>query len=140
MSEVQAKKELETTVDTNARAISDLKTEVEKAIKTVESNLIQEHTENVENFSNLNKVQKDVGSRLETLEKAGPDSMKDLSEKLQVGLQDLDKNLNIKLKESEEKIEKNCHSIASHANMLSEHTENIMLSLQPMPVSTISLS
>merc|ERR1719411_2356828 len=83
MSEVKAKKELETTVETNAKAISDLKTEVEKAIKTVESNLIQEHTENIENFSNLNKVQKDVGSRLETLEKAGPDSMKNLSEKVE---------------------------------------------------------
>merc|ERR1711874_167399 len=49
MSEVQAKKELEITVNTNARAISDLKSELEKAIKTVESNLIEEHKENVEN-------------------------------------------------------------------------------------------
>ena len=33
--------------------------------------------------------------------------------------------MNNLLKETEDKIEKNCHSIASHANILSEHTENI---------------
>ena len=47
MSEVKAKKELETTVDTNARAISDLKTELDKALLG-SSALMKESFEKIE--------------------------------------------------------------------------------------------
>merc|ERR1719411_1955210 len=47
MSEVKAKKELETTVDTNAKAISDLKTELDKAL-VGSSALMKESIEKIE--------------------------------------------------------------------------------------------
>merc|ERR1712228_122154 len=104
-AEAKAKEDMEATVSTNAKAIADLKAEVEDAITKIEITLKQEQTkDNSALLDRLNIVQDATVSnegRIESLEKAGPEATKNL-------ILEIDAKL-----------------IASHSNLLREHTENI---------------
>ena len=79
-AEAKAKEDMEATVSTNAKAIADLKAEVEDAITKIEITLKQEQTkDNSALLDRLNIVQNATVSnegKIESLEKAGPEATK----------------------------------------------------------------
>merc|ERR1712157_68866 len=73
----------------------------------------------------LQQVENDLGSRMLVLEKSGPESLKTFGSQLEEKLQEMNKDLELKLKETDGKTNKNANDIASQSNMLREHTESI---------------
>ena len=128
-AEAKAKEDMEATVSTNAKAIADLKAEVEDAITKIEITLKQEQTkDNSALLDRLNIVQDATVSnegRIESLEKAGPEATKNLILEIDAKLKGYDESASQKLKDAEDNIHKNAQDIASHSNLLREHTENI---------------
>eukprot|EP00090_Calanus_glacialis_P037800 TRINITY_DN6549_c0_g1_i2.p1 TRINITY_DN6549_c0_g1~~TRINITY_DN6549_c0_g1_i2.p1 ORF type:complete len:1555 (-),score=493.26 TRINITY_DN6549_c0_g1_i2:859-4908(-) len=128
-SEVKAKEDIEATVSTNAKAIADLKSEVDDAITKIEITLKQEQTkDNSSLIDRLNIVQDATTSnegRIDSLEKAGPEATKNLVLEIDAKLKGYDESASQKLREAEDNIQKNGQDIASHSNLLREHTENI---------------
>ena len=128
-AEAKAKEDMEASVSTNAKAIADLKAEVEDAITKIEITLKQEQTkDNSALLDRLNIVQDATVSnegRIESLEKAGPEATKNLILEIDAKLKGYDESASQKLKDAEDNIHKNAQDIASHSNLLREHTENI---------------
>merc|ERR1711872_1203007 len=128
-AEAKAKEDMEATVSTNAKAIADLKAEVEDAITKIEITLKQEQTkDNSALLDRLNIVQDATVSnegRIESLEEAGPEATKNLILEIDAKLKGYDESASQKLKDAEDNIHKNAQDIASHSNLLREHTENI---------------
>merc|ERR1711915_189013 len=128
-AEAKAKEDMVATVSTNAKAIADLKAEVEDAITKIEITLKQEQTkDNSALLDRLNIVQDATVSnegRIESLEKAGPEATKNLILEIDAKLKGYDESASQKLKDAEDNIHKNAQDIASHSNLLREHTENI---------------
>merc|ERR1712142_1196606 len=128
-AEAKAKEDMEATVSTNAKAIADLKAEVEDAITKIEITLKQEQTkDNSALLDRLNIVQDATVSnegRIESLEKAGPEATKNLILEIDAKLKGYDESASQKLKDAEDNIHKNAQDITSHSNLLREHTENI---------------
>merc|ERR1712228_866298 len=128
-AEAKAKEDMEATVSTNAKAIADLKAEVEDAITKIEITLKQEQTkDNSALLDRLNIIQDATVSnegRIESLEKAGPEATKNLILEIDAKLKGYDESASQKLKDAEDNIHKNAQDIASHSNLLREHTENI---------------
>merc|ERR1712228_709567 len=128
-AEAKAKEDMEATVSTNAKAIADLKAEVEDAITKIEITLKQEQTEdNSALLDRLNIVQDATVSnegRIESLEKAGPEATKNLILEIDAKLKGYDESGSQKLKDAEDNIHKNAQDIATHSLLLTEHTGNI---------------
>merc|ERR1712106_1293829 len=128
-AEVKAKEDFDATVSTNAKAIADLKAEVENSITNIEITLKQEQTkDNSALLDRLNIVQDSTTSnegRIDSLEKAGPEATKNLVLEIDAKLKGYDESASQKLREAGDNIRKNAQDIASHSNLLREHTENI---------------
>jgi len=128
-SAVKAKEDFDATVSTNAKAIADLKSEVNDAITKIEITLKQEQTkDNSDLLDKLNHVQDATNSnegRIDSLEKAGPETTKNLVLEIDSKLRGYDDSASQKLREAEDNIQKNAQDIASQSNFLREHTENI---------------
>ena len=62
--------------------------------------------------------------RIDSVEKAGPEATKDLVLEIDNKLKGYDESASQKLREAENE-QKNDQDIASHSNILREHTENI---------------
>merc|ERR1711874_99632 len=128
-SEAKNKEEMEKTVSTNAIAIADLKSEVGDAIQKLEITMKQEQTkDNSSLIERLNTVQDATTNnqgRIESLEKAGPESIQNLVLEIDNKLKGYDESTSQKLRDAEDNIHKNAQDIASHSNLLREHTENI---------------
>merc|ERR1712128_53532 len=128
-AEVKAKEDFDATVSTNAKAIADLKSELEDAITKIEITLKQEQTkDNSALLDRLNIVQDSTTSnegRIDSLEKAGPEATKNLVLEIENKLKGYDESASQKLREAEDNIQKNGQDIASHSDLLREHTENI---------------
>merc|ERR1712106_333704 len=128
-AEVKAKEDFDATVSTNAKAIADLKAEVENSITNIEITLKQEQTkDNSALLDRLNLVQDTTTSnegRIDSLEKAGPEATKNLVLEIDAKLKGYDESASQKLREAGDNIQKNAKDIASHSNLLREHTENI---------------
>merc|ERR1712228_1019412 len=128
-AEAKAKEDMEATVSTNAKAIADLKAEVEDAITKIEITLKQEQTkDNSALLDRLNIVQDATVSnegRIESLEKAGPEATKNLILEIDAKLKGYDESGSQKLKDAEDNIHKNAQDIATHSLLLTEHTGNI---------------
>jgi len=128
-AEVKAKEDFDATVSTNAKAIADLKAEVENSITNIEITLKQEQTkDNSALLDRLNLVQDTTTSnegRIDSLEKAGPEATKNLVLEIDAKLKGYDESASQKLREAGDNIQKNAQDIASHSNLLKEHTENI---------------
>merc|ERR1712128_85200 len=99
-AEAKAKEDIASTVSTNGKAIADLKSELEDATTSNEG-------------------------RIDSLEKAGPEATKNLVLEIDNKLKGYDESAGQKLREAEDNIQKNGQDIASHSNLLREHTENI---------------
>merc|ERR1711915_116056 len=127
-AEAKAKEDMEATVSTNAKAIADLKAEVEDVIAKIESTLKQKRTkDNSALVDRINIVQDANVSnegRIESLEKAGPEATKNLILEIDAKLKGYDESASQKLKDAEDNIHKNAQDIASHSNLLREHTVN----------------
>merc|ERR1712123_233131 len=128
-AEAKAKEDIASTVSTNGKAIADLKSELEDAITKIEITLKQEQTkDNSALLDRLNIVQDSTTSsegRIDSLEKAGPEATKNLVLEIDNKLKGYDESASQKLREAEDNIQKNGQDIASHSNLLREHTENI---------------
>merc|ERR1712128_136688 len=128
-AEAKAKEDIASTVSTNGKAIADLKSELEDAIKKIEITLKQEQTkDNSDLLDRLNIVQDSTTSnkgRIDSLEKVGPEATKNLVLEIDNKLKGYDESASQKLREAEDNIQKNGQDIASHSNLLREHTENI---------------
>merc|ERR1719495_2735659 len=128
-AEAKNKEDMENTVSTNAKAIADLKAEVGDAITKIEITLKEEQTKgNSSLIDRLTIVQDATTSnqgRIESLEKAGPESIQNLVLEIDNKLKGYDESASQKLREAEDNIQKNAQGIASHSNLLREHTENI---------------
>merc|ERR1712123_221830 len=128
-AEAKAKEDIASTVSTNGKAIADLKSELEDAITKIEITLKQEQTkDNSALLDRLNIVQDSTTSnegRIDSLEKAGPEATKNLVLEIDNKLKGYDESASQKLREAEDNIQKNGQYIASHSNLLGEHTENI---------------
>merc|ERR1719513_239114 len=128
-AEVKNKEDMENTVSTNAKAIADLKAELGDAITKIEITLKEEQTkDNSSLIDRLTIVQDATTSnqgRIESLEKAGPESIQNLVLEIDNKLKGYDESASQKLREAEDNIQKNAQGIASHSNLLREHTENI---------------
>merc|ERR1711892_334172 len=128
-AEAKAKEDIASTVSTNGKAIADLKSELEDAITKIEITLKQEQTkDNSALLDRLNIVQDSTTSnegRIDSLEKAGPEATKNLVLEIDNKLKGYDESASKKLREAEDNIQKNGQDIASHSNLLREHTENI---------------
>merc|ERR1711874_758620 len=103
--------------------------EVGDAIQKLEITLKQEQTkDNSSLIERLNTVQDATTNnqgRIETLEKAGPESIQNLVLEIDNKLKGYDEPTSQKLRDAEDNIHKNAQDIASHSNLLREHTENI---------------
>ena len=128
-AEAKNKEDMENTVSTNAKAIADLKAELGDAITKIEITLKEEQTkDNSSLIDRLTIVQDATTSnqgRIESLEKAGPESIQNLVLEIDNKLKGYDESASQKLREAEDNIQKNAQGIASHSNLLREHTENI---------------
>merc|ERR1712123_319577 len=128
-AEAKAKEDIASTVSTNGKAIADLKSELEDTITNIEITLKQEQTkDNSALLDRLNLVQDTTTSnegRIDSLEKAGPEATKNLVLEIDNKLKGYDESASQKLREAEDNIQKNGQDIASHSNLLREHTENI---------------
>merc|ERR1712106_1220750 len=128
-AEAKAKEDIASTVSTNGKAIADLKSELEDAITKIEITLKQEQTkDNSALLDRLNIVQDSTTSnkgRIDSLEKAGPEATKNLVLEIDNKLKGYDESASQKLREAEDNIQKNGQDIASHSDLLREHTENI---------------
>merc|ERR1712128_50948 len=128
-AEAKAKEDIASTVSTNGKAIADLKSELEDAITKIEITLKQEQTKNNSALlDRLNIVQDSTTSnegRIDSLEKAGPEATKNLVLEIDNKLKGYDESASQNLREAEDNIQKNGQDIASHSNLLREHTENI---------------
>merc|ERR1712013_530805 len=128
-AEAKNKEDMENTVSTNAKAIADLKAELGDAITKIEITLKEEQTkDNSSLIDRLTIVQDATTSnqgRIESLEKAGPESIQNFVLEIDNKLKGYDESASQKLREAEDKIQKNTQDIASHSNLLREHTENI---------------
>merc|ERR1719513_247736 len=128
-AEVKNKEDMENTVSTNAKAIADLKAELGDAITKIEITLKEEQTkDNSSLIDRLTIVQDATTSnqgRIESLEKAGPESIQNLVLEIDNKLKGYDESASQKLREAEDNIQKIAQGIASHSNLLREHTENI---------------
>merc|ERR1712128_274776 len=128
-AEAKAKEDIALTVSTNGKAIADLKSELEDAITKIEITLKQEQTkDNSALLDRLNLVQDTTTSnegRIDSLEKAGPEATKNLVLEIDAKLKGYDESASQKLREAGDNIQKNAQDIASHSNLLKEHTENI---------------
>merc|ERR1712142_328021 len=128
-AEAKNKEDMENTVSTNAKAIADLKAEVGDAITKIEITLKEEQTkDNSSLIDRLNIVQDATNTnqgRIESLEKAGPESIQNLVLEIDNKFKGYDESASQKLREAEDNIQKNAQDIASHSNLLREHTENI---------------
>merc|ERR1719342_680920 len=128
-AEAKAKEDMDARGSANAKAISDLKSEVEAAITNIEITLKQEQTKDSSALiERLNAVQDATASnegRIESLEKAAPETTKNLILEIDAKLKGYDESASQKLRDAEENIQKNLQDIASHSNLLREHTENI---------------
>ena len=63
--------------------------------------------------------------RLDSLKITGPEATKNMALEIDAKLKGFDKTASQKLREAENNIQKNGQDIASHSNLLQEHTENI---------------
>merc|ERR1712123_459284 len=128
-AEAKAKEDIASTVSTNGKAIADLKSELEDAITKIEITLKQEQTkDNSALLDRPNIVQDSTTSnegRIDSLEKAGPEATKNLVLEIEAKLKGYDESASQKLREAGDNIQKNGQDIASHSNLLREHTENI---------------
>merc|ERR1711872_1093080 len=110
-AEAKAKEDMEATVSTNAKAIADLKAEVEDAITKIEITLKQEQTkDNSSLIDRLNIVQDATNTnqgRIESLEKAGPESIQKLVLEIDNKFKGYDESASQKLREAEDNIQKN---------------------------------
>merc|ERR1712106_333404 len=139
-AEVKAKEDFDATVSTNAKAIADLKAEVENSITNIEITLKQEQTkDNSALLDRLNFVQDTTTSnegRIDSLEKAGSEATKNLVLEIDAKLKGYDESASQKLREAGDNIQKNAQDIASHSNLLKEHTENINTFISTNTTST----
>merc|ERR1711892_1123400 len=128
-AEAKAKEDIASTVSSYGKAITDLKSELEDAITKIEITLKQEQTkDNSALLDRLNIVQDSTTSnegRIDSLEKAGPEATKNLVLEIDNKLKGYDESASQKIREAEDNIQKNGQDIASHSNLLREHTENI---------------
>jgi len=102
---------------------------VEGAITKIEITLKQEQTkDNSALLDRLNIVPDATVSnegRIDSLEKAGPEATKNLILEIDAKLRGYDESASQKIKDAEDNIHENVQDIASHSNLLKEHTENI---------------
>merc|ERR1712142_912168 len=124
----QVKEEFAATVNTNAKAIADMKAELEDAIIKLEEKLkgnqlkdnsaLEQKLKGIQdsNDSNSNKIEElkiDTGKKMIEMETG--------NQKILEKVLGLEKDL----ESTAEIADKNSHGIASHANLLRENTENI---------------
>ena len=104
-------------------------TEVEGAITKIEITLKQEQTkDNSALLDRLNIVPDATVSnegRIDSIEKTGPEATKNLILEIDAKLRGYDESASQKIKDAEDNIHENVQDIASHSNLLKEHTENI---------------
>jgi hypothetical protein len=102
-AEVRAKEDIDATVSTNAKAIADLKTEVEDAITKIEITFKQEQTkDNSALLDRLNIVPDSTASNeggIDSLVEAGPEVAKDLVLDSDAKLKGYDESASQKLKQ-----------------------------------------
>merc|ERR1712227_990156 len=122
----KAKEDIDATSAANTKAINEMKDHFSTALSSLEITLKKEQNDGNSNLSDkLQQVENDLGSRMLVLEKSGPESMKTFGSQLEEKLQEMNKDLELKLKETDGKTNKNANDIASQSNMLREHTESI---------------
>merc|ERR1712227_490560 len=107
------------------------------ALSSLEITLKKEQNGNSNLSDKLQQAENDLGSRMLVLEKSGPESLKTFGSQLEEKLQEMNKDLELKLKETDGKTNKNANDIASQSNMLREHTESINSSITS--ISSISI-
>merc|ERR1719394_569744 len=122
----KAKEDIDATSAANTKAINEMRDHFSTALSSLEITLKKEQTDGNSNLSDkLQQVENDLGSRMTILEKSGPESMKNFGNQLEEKLQEMNKDLELKLKETDGKTNKNANDIASQSNMLQEHNESI---------------
>merc|ERR1712227_194633 len=134
----KAKEDIDATSAANTKAINEMKDHFSTALSSLEITLKKEQNDGNSNLSDkLQQVENDLGSRMLVLEKSGPESLKTFGSQLEEKLQEMNKDLELKLKETDGKTNKNANDIASQSNMLREHTESINSNITS--ISSISI-
>merc|ERR1712227_510989 len=122
----KAKEDIDATSAANTKAINEMRDHFSTALSSLEITLKKGQTDGNSNLSDkLQQVENDLGSRMLVLEKSGPESLKTFGSQLEEKLQEMNKDLELKLKETDGKTNKNGNDIASQSNMLREHNESI---------------
>merc|ERR1712013_91904 len=138
-AEAKNKEDMENTVSTNAKAIADLKAELGDAITKIEITLKEEQTiDNSSLIDRLTIVQDATTSnqgRIESLEKAGPESIQNLVLEIDNKLKGYDESASQKLREAEDNIQKNAQGIVSLQSTSTIESEK-MLKLESLMSSS----
>merc|ERR1719394_861359 len=103
----KAKEDIDATSAANTKAINEMRDHFSTALSSLEITLKKEQNDGNSNLSDkLQQVENDLGSRMLVLEKSGPESLKTFGSQLEEKLQEMNKDLELKLKETDGKTNK----------------------------------